>query len=39
MNKFSQNKARTESAGHKTIHSKKMDTESLTWKHVPDSII
>ena len=35
VNKFSQNKARTESAGHKTIlHIKKMDTESLTWKHV-----
>ena len=35
VNKFSQNKARTESSSHKTIsHMKKTDTESFTWKHV-----
>lgn len=36
MSKFSQNKARTKSADHKSIPhmKKKMDIESLTWRHV-----
>lgn len=36
VNKFSQNKARTESVGHKSIPhmKKKMDIESSLWRHV-----